>query len=55
MTLTEILRLLVTDPSYLFWLPNFQHTIAQFAFEAGKVLWGGVMAILLFKLIGLIK
>ena len=55
MTLIETLHMLVTDPTYLFWLPNFRYEMTQLAFELGKALWGSLVAILLFKLVGIIK
>lgn len=55
MPLVEILRLLVTDPMYLFWLPNFRYDMVQLAFELGTALWGGLVAVLIFKIVGIIK
>ena len=55
MTLVEILRMLITDPMYLFWLPNFQYEMTHLAFELGTTMWGSLIAVLIFKIIGIIK
>jgi len=55
MTIVEILRMLVTDPEYLFWLPSFRYDVVQLAYELVRTLWGGLIAILIFKIIGIIK
>lgn len=55
MTLAEIFHLLVTDLSYLFWLPNFRYDMVQLAYELVRALWGGLAAVLIFKLVGIIK
>ena len=55
MTLVEIFRMLVTDPEYLFWLPSFRYDMVQLACELGRTIWGSLIAVLLFKLVGIIK
>ena len=55
MTITEILHLLVTDPTYLFWLPSFRYDVVQLASELIRALWGGLVAVLIFKIVGIIK
>jgi len=55
MPITEILHLLVTDPMYLFWLPSFRYEMIQLASELGMTLWGSLISVLIFKIVGIIK
>jgi len=55
MTLVEIFHLLVTDPMHLFWLPSFRYDVVQLVYELGRTMWGSLIAVLLFKLVGIIK
>ena len=55
MTLVEIFHLLVTDPMYLFWLPSFRYDMVQLASELGTTMWGSLVAVLIFKIVGIIK
>jgi len=55
MTIAEIFRMLVTDPMYLFWLPSFRYDMTQLAYELVRALWGGLVAVLIFKIVGIIK
>jgi hypothetical protein len=55
MTLVEIFRMLVTDPMYLFWLPSFRYDVIQLVSELVRTMWGSLIAVLIFKIIGIIK
>jgi len=55
MTTAEIFNLLITDPTYLFWLPSFRYDMIQLASELIRTLWGSLIAVLIFKIVGIIK